>query len=68
MFSGPILDALDEREDYGEERMIALGMAVGTVYRVVYTFRRSRIRIISARKASRNEQEIYHRSIFGSSD
>ena len=68
VFSGPILEAVDEREDYGEERIIALGMATGTVYRVVYTFRRPRIRIISARKASKNEQEIYHRSIFGSPD
>ena len=39
IFDGPILEMIDEREDYGEERMIALGLAVGTVYRVVYTIR-----------------------------
>lgn len=68
IFNGPVLETADDQEDYGEERMIALGMASGTVYRVVYTFRRSRIRIISAWKASKNEQEIYYRSIFGSTD
>ncbi|MGQ0483837.1 MAG: BrnT family toxin [Hyphomicrobiales bacterium] len=65
IFDGPVMEVIDDRENYGEERMVALGMAVGTVYRVVYTTRQSRIRIIGARKASRNEQQIYYRSIFG---
>lgn len=64
IFKNPMLEQIDEREDYGEERTIALGMTAGAVYRVVFTLRGSRIRIISAMKASRNEQEIYHRSIY----
>jgi len=34
MFETPVLEQIDDREDYGEERMIALGEVDGTVYRV----------------------------------
>lgn len=64
VFEGPLLDRIDGREDYGEERMITLGHVEGSVYRVVYTMRGSRIRIISAMKASRHEQELYYRATF----
>jgi uncharacterized protein len=64
IFENPTLESIDEREAYGEERIIALGIAKGTVYRVVYTKRQSRVRIISAQKASKREREIFYRSIF----
>jgi uncharacterized DUF497 family protein len=64
IFEGPILEWIDNREEYGEERLIALGLAQGTVYRITYTLRQERVRIISARKASKHEQEIYYRSIY----
>jgi uncharacterized DUF497 family protein len=64
IFDGPVLEAIDDSEAYDEERLIALGIATGTVYRVVYTKREENIRIISARKASKREREIYYRSIF----
>ena len=51
---------LDDREDYGERRFVIFGMAVGQVLLfVAYTERDDRIRIISARKATRNEQDRY---------
>jgi uncharacterized DUF497 family protein len=52
---------IDDREDYGEERVILLGMTDESVLSVVYTERDNRIRIISARRADRHEQEIYFR-------
>ncbi len=55
------VDWIDDREDYGEERVILLGMTDGSVLVVVYTERDLRIRIISARVADRHEQEIYFR-------
>ena len=55
------VDWIDDREDYGEERVVLLGMTDGSVLLVVYTERGSRIRIISARRADRYEQEIYFR-------
>jgi uncharacterized protein len=39
---------IDEREAYGEERSVLLGMTSGQVLTVVYTERGDRIRIISA--------------------
>jgi uncharacterized DUF497 family protein len=50
---------LDDREDYGEERFILLGMAEETLLFVAYTERGERVRIISARRATRHEQTIY---------
>lgn len=52
-------ERLDTREEYGEERWIVLGRVDDLVLVVVYTFRGSNIRLISARKADRNDYGIY---------
>ena len=63
IFRSARLERINDREDYGETRWIALGSAGASVYRVVYTKRGdSLIRIISAQKASSHEQEIYYRT------
>jgi uncharacterized DUF497 family protein len=54
-------EELDMREAYGEERVILAGMSQGQVLTVVYTERGERIRIITARKATRHEQDDYYR-------
>jgi len=65
IFANEILERIDDREDYGEVRFIALGTVDTEVYRVVFTWRSENlIRIISAQKASRDEREIYHRATF----
>ncbi len=62
IFAHEILERIDDREDYGEVRWIALGRAGTEIFRVVYTWRGDRlIRIISVQKASRDERDIYHR-------
>lgn len=61
-FSDPFaVEWIDEREDYGEERSILLGRISGQLLYVVYTERGTNIRIISARRATRHEQDIYFR-------
>lgn len=55
------IEAFDEREDYGEERINSLCMCDGAVVHVTYTERRERIRIISARRATKDEQDDYYR-------
>ena len=66
VFENEMLERVDDREDYGEVRWIALGRVDAEVYRVVYTWRgEDVIRIISAQKASRDEREIYHRAVLG---
>jgi uncharacterized protein len=52
---------LDESEAYGEERCNLLGMCEGVILHVTYTERGERIRIISARRAERHEQDTYYR-------
>jgi uncharacterized protein len=47
---------------YGETRFVITGMVDGRLLRVVFTERNDRIRIISARKATKHEQREYYRS------
>ena len=56
------IERLDDREDYGEQRFIIVGMADGRVLLfVAYTERGERIRIISARRVTQHEQDDYFR-------
>jgi hypothetical protein len=52
---------IDDREVYGEERVNLLGMCDGALLHVTYAERGRSIRIISARRATRNEQDHYFR-------
>ena len=67
IFAGPTLERIDTRQDYGEVRRIATGIADGIQLTVVYTDRAEAgdvvRRIISARMSSRNERQAY-RKIF----
>jgi uncharacterized DUF497 family protein len=66
-FSGPTLERIDTRQDYGEVRRIALGLADGIPLTVVFTDRAEAgevvRRIISARVSSRRERQAY-RQVF----
>jgi uncharacterized DUF497 family protein len=64
VFRGFCIHRTDARRDYGELRLIALGVdSNGVVLNVVHTVRRERIRIISAWKASRHERETYAKAL-----
>ena len=53
---------LDEREDYGEDRWIAMGYLGAQLVVVVYTLvEEDLVRIISARKATQYEHKAFHR-------
>ena len=65
IFLNERLERIDDREDYGEQRWVALGRVDDGVYRVVYTLRgENLVRLISAQKASRDEREIYYGETF----
>ncbi|MGH7068091.1 MAG: BrnT family toxin [Acetobacteraceae bacterium] len=49
-------EVVDSRRDYGEERMNAFGFIEGRLFVCTYTMRGEICRIISVRKASRQEQ------------
>jgi uncharacterized protein len=64
IFSGPTLEREDCRRDYGERRIIAIGVADGIHVALVYMDRsigRGVVerRIISARRANRKERVVY---------
>jgi uncharacterized DUF497 family protein len=55
------IEWLDTREAYGEERIVLVGMSQGRLLTVVYAQRAERLRIISARRATKHEQDDYFR-------
>ena len=64
IFNHPMLTFLDDGDNYGEPRWIALGRIHSLIGVVVYTERRGDvIRIISARKATKHEVRRYERSL-----
>ena len=52
--------AIDERKNYGEVRYQMLGMAFECLLFIAYTVRGDKVRIISARSASKEEKRIYN--------
>jgi uncharacterized DUF497 family protein len=59
MFDGPTLELPDDRRDYGERRIVAIGMVDGRALACVYTDRDGVRRIISLRMANREERDGY---------
>lgn len=53
------VEFIDDRVEYGEERFVIIGMVEGHIIYVAYTEREDRIRMISARRATKYEQEAY---------
>jgi uncharacterized DUF497 family protein len=60
-FNDPFaIERLDDREAYGEERYVLIGMVEERLLFVAYTLRGNHIRIISARGAEPHEHRQYH--------
>ncbi|MBW4475600.1 MAG: BrnT family toxin [Tolypothrix brevis GSE-NOS-MK-07-07A] len=55
------IEKQDDREAYGEERFIRIGIAGNKLLMVVYTERGEKTRIISAREVTKNERNDYYR-------
>ena len=60
IFEGFTLSFEDDREDYGEERIVTFGVMKGKIVACVWTYRGDNRRIISLRKAEKDEREIYN--------
>lgn len=60
IYLGRLMETEDTRRNYGESRFRAFGEIDGQVYHVVSTWRAGRRRIISARRARRDERRAYH--------
>jgi len=58
VFSEPCVTFEDDRFDYGEERLITLGLLAGRLVVMAHSPRDEGTRIISMRKGNRREQKI----------
>jgi len=63
VFAGTTVTILDDRYDYGESRFVTLGLLNGRVVVIAHTESREVIRIISVRKATKNEEANYFKEI-----
>jgi len=63
VFAGHFIETEDRRRDYGEQRYRAVGQLGEYLIQVTYTWRGERRRIISARRAGRNDRRAYHASL-----
>ncbi len=62
IFDGPVVEWEDQRQDWGEVRMVAVGIVNGRFLTVVYTDRGTKRRIISARVSRKKERELWRSS------
>ena len=63
VFSGPTFTFEDERFDYNEQRFITVGLLDITVVVIAHTETEKEMRIISMRKATKNEQKIFFENL-----
>jgi uncharacterized DUF497 family protein len=64
IFDGPTLERVDDRFDYGETRVYAIGLVNGLEITVIYTDRNNdERRIISAWRAEPHERRAYWQNI-----
>ena len=64
VFAGPLVEDVDDRMDYGEERLVTVGYLAERMVVVVWTWRGMQRHIISMRKANEREQR-EHREQLG---
>ena len=63
IFERDTVTVIDDRVEYDETRYLTLGLLKSRVILVVHTESDDTIRIISARKATRNEERTYFEQI-----
>jgi len=63
VFAGPTFTFEDNRKDYGEHRWVTIGLLGDKVVVIVHTETEREIRIISMRKANKNEQLLFFRNL-----
>ena len=63
VFAGLVLTFEDDRFEYDEHRFVTVGMLNDIVVVVAHTETDKEIRVLSMRKATKNEQKIYFQEI-----
>lgn len=62
VFSGPLVLFEDQREHYGEQRMVGIGILDYLVVLIVHVESDDSIRINSMRKADNDETELFYKN------
>jgi uncharacterized DUF497 family protein len=62
VFAGPMAVFEDSRDDYGEQRMIGIGLLDGLMVLIVHVESDETIRIISMRKADSDETTLFYQT------
>jgi hypothetical protein len=63
VFEGATYTFEDDRFSYSEQRFVTLGLLAGIPVSIVHTETADEIRIISFRKATKREAQIYFRAV-----
>ncbi len=63
VFAGATVSILDARFDYGEKRFVTFGLLDGRIVAIAHTETDEVIRIISVRKATKDEESSYYKEI-----
>ncbi|MEW6186267.1 MAG: BrnT family toxin [Thermodesulfobacteriota bacterium] len=63
VFAGPTFTFEDRRFEYAEQRFISMGLLDRQVVLIAHTEIAKEIRIISMRKANKNEQKIFFENL-----
>lgn len=63
VFEGPMIVFEDDRESYGEARLIGIGMLDALVVLIVHVESAETVRIISMRKADSNETNLNYQNV-----
>jgi uncharacterized DUF497 family protein len=65
IWEGKVVERIDNRRAYGETRIQAFGEIDSRLMSVIYTWRDTKRRIISARKANQREKRFFEAAIRG---
>ena len=63
IFDGVTFTYEDDRIAYAEQRFVTLGSLDGTLVSIVHTEQAGHIHVISMRKATKHEREIYFQNV-----
>ena len=63
IFEGETVTRMDDRFDYGERRFQTLALLKGEIVSIIHTESDEVVRLISVRKATRNEEKLYLKKV-----
>ena len=63
LWHGRVLEMVSPQSQHNEQRVIAIGKVQGQCIAMIYTWRGHKRRLISARRARKNERKAYYHAL-----